>query len=147
MSWNRVSRISRSIGGCGPPSTVVASVGPGPLPAALAPLPSRDVGTNEDHRRRLGAAFGGADSGRTARRKRPVRQSSQNKTTTGKDGTTMNTTTTRTELTSHVRSGELASARPCWCGQELDRSRSRFCPRCGSASRPGTPVAFSLHAS
>lgn len=34
--------------------------------------------------------------------------------------------------------------RTCGCGQELDRGRSMFCPRCGSASRAGESVAAAL---
>ena len=58
----------------------------------------------------------------------------------------MNTTATRTHLTPLVQSRVDTQPRACWCGQELDPSRSTFCPRCGTAHRPGTPVAISLPA-
>ena len=59
----------------------------------------------------------------------------------------MYTTKPRTDTTSHARvSGGLPAARLLvWAGS-LEHGRSSFCPRCGSASRTGTPVGFSLPA-
>jgi hypothetical protein len=58
----------------------------------------------------------------------------------------MYSTKLRTDATFHARSRVDSLPRACWCGQELEHGRSRFCPRCGSASRTGTPVGFSLPA-
>jgi hypothetical protein len=53
---------------------------------------------------------------------------------------------TRDDHTSRVGSAVDSRWRACWCGQELDGRQSRFCPRCGSACRPGVPAALSLPA-
>ena len=55
-------------------------------------------------------------------------------------------TKSRTDLAAHSRSRVESRRRVCWCGQELEHTRSRFCPRCGTASRPATPVVLSLPA-
>ena len=51
-----------------------------------------------------------------------------------------------TDLAAHSHSRVETGPRACWCGQELDHTRSKFCPRCGTASRPATPVVLSLPA-
>ncbi len=58
----------------------------------------------------------------------------------------MNINTFGTEQHNHPQH-TVQPAQVCWCGQELEFTRSTFCPRCGSALRPGTtPVAVILPA-
>jgi hypothetical protein len=52
----------------------------------------------------------------------------------------------QSEIHRRLQTAEQRRPRACWCGQELDGLESRFCPRCGSACRPGIPVALSLPA-
>lgn len=82
-----------------------------------------------------------SDSGAQAARSRVVVPQDHDK-----EGPKTMSTKTRTDLTAHVRSRVDSLPRACWCGQELEHTGSRFCPRCGSASRPGTPVVLSLPA-
>lgn len=82
-----------------------------------------------------------SDSGAQAARSRVVARQDHDR-----EGPKTMNTKTRTDLTAHVRSRVDSLPRACWCGQELEHTRSRFCPRCGSASRPGTPVALSFPA-
>jgi hypothetical protein len=60
--------------------------------------------------------------------------------------TTHPTTQTWADRASRVRSRVDFGLRACWCGQELDGRQTRFCPRCGTACRPRTPVVLSLPA-
>jgi hypothetical protein len=55
-------------------------------------------------------------------------------------------TVTLTASAPDARSRARTGLGTCWCGQELDRTRSAYCPRCGSRNRPGTPVTLSLPA-
>jgi hypothetical protein len=57
----------------------------------------------------------------------------------------MNIHTFGTEQYNHQQH-TVQPAQVCWCGQELEYTRSTLCPRCGSARPPGTPVAVILPA-